>query len=58
MKKVASITELRIFTDVVDGLGWTDVEVDGYYDINGTYVPPQYRSSPTPGEGGLTATSR
>ncbi len=47
MKKVASITDLRIFTDVVDGPGWTDVEVDGYYDINGTYVLPQYRSSST-----------
>jgi len=47
MKKVASITNLRIVTDVVDGPGWTDVEVDGYYDINGTYVPPQYRSSST-----------
>ena len=57
MKKVASITELRIFTDVVDGLGWTDVEVDGYYAINGMYVQPQYRSNPTPGEGNHTATS-
>jgi hypothetical protein len=58
MKKVASITELRIFTDVVDGPGWTDVEVDGYYAINGMYVQPQYRSSPTPREGNHTATSR
>jgi len=47
MKKVASITNLQIFTDVVDGPGWTNVEVDGYYDINETYVPPQYRSSST-----------
>jgi len=57
MKKVASITNLRIFTDVVDGPGWTDVEVDGYYAINGMYVPSQYRSSSTPEKGQHTAKS-
>ncbi len=45
MKKFTVIPGLRTFTDVVDGPGWTDVEVDGYYDINGMYVQPQYRSS-------------
>ena len=47
MKKFIAITGLQMFTNVVDGPGWTDVEVDGYYDSNGTYVSPQYRSSPT-----------
>ena len=47
-----------MFTNVVDGPGWTDVEVDGYYDSNGTYVSPQYRSSPTPGKDVHTATSK
>ncbi len=57
MKKFTVIPGLRTFTDVVDGPGWTDVEVDGYYAINGMYVPPQYRSSPTPEKGDLTTTS-
>ena len=57
MKKFTVIPGLRTFTDVVDGPGWTDVEVDGYYAINGMYVQPQYRSNPTPGEGNHTATS-
>lgn len=48
MKKFTVITGLQISTDVVDGPGWTDVDVDSYYDSNGTYVPPQYRPSPTP----------
>lgn len=48
MKKFAVITGLQMFADVVDGPGWTDVEVDGYYDSNGKYLPPQYYcSSPT-----------
>lgn len=51
MKKFIAITGLQMFTNVVDGPGWTDVEVDGYYDSNGTYVSPQYRSSPTPAKG-------
>ena len=51
MKKFISITGLQTFTNVVDGPGWTDVEVDRYYDGNGTYVSPQYRSSSTPGKG-------
>ena len=46
MKKFAVIAGGRFFTDAVDGPGWTDVEVDGYYDSNGKYVPPQYSSSP------------
>ena len=58
MKKVASITQLRISTNVVDGPGRTDVEVDGYYTINGMYVSPQYCSNPTPGGFDHTATSR
>lgn len=45
MNKLTIITGSRIFKDVVDGSGWTDVDVDGYYDSNGTYVPPQYRSN-------------
>jgi hypothetical protein len=57
MKKFTVIPGLRTSTDVVDGPGWTDVEVDGYYAINGMYVPPQYRSSPTPEKGDLTTTS-
>ncbi len=48
MKKFAAITGLRISTNVIDGLGWIDVEVDIYYDSNQTYVLPQYRSSPIP----------
>lgn len=50
MKKFIAITGLQMFTNVVDGPGWTDVEVDGYYDSNGTYVSPQYRC-PTPVKG-------
>lgn len=51
MKKFIPITGLQMFTNVVDGPGWTDVEIDGYYDSNGKYVSPQYRSNPTPGKG-------
>ena len=58
MKKFIAIKGLQMFTKVVDGPGWTDVEVDGYYDSNGTYVSPQYRSSPTPGKDVHTATSK
>lgn len=58
MKKFAVIPGGRIFKDVVDGPGWTDVEVDGYYDTNGKYVPPQYLSSPAPGKSVRTVTSR
>ena len=45
MKELKVITGSRIFKDVVDGSGWTDVDVDGYYDTNKTYVPHQYRSN-------------
>lgn len=45
MKKLTVIRNKQIFKDVVDGPGWTDVEVDGYYDQNGKYVPPQYCSN-------------
>lgn len=50
MKKLTLIPGGRIFKDVIDGPGWTDIEVDGYYDIDGRYVPPQYRSSFAPGK--------
>ena len=43
MKDLKLITGYRIFKDVVDGPGWTDV--DGYYDSNGKYVPPEYCST-------------
>ena len=46
MKKFAVISNRQI-NDVVDGPGWTDVEIEGYYDIKGKYVPPQYRSAHT-----------
>jgi hypothetical protein len=58
MKKFIAIKGLQMFTKVVDGPGWTDVEVDGYYDSKGTYVSPQYRSSPIAGKGVHTATSK
>ncbi len=58
MKKFVVITRLQMLTDVVDGPGWTDVDVDGYYDSNGTYVPPQYRSSPKPKGSIHTVTSK
>lgn len=45
MKKFVVIPGGRMFQDVVDGPGWTDIEVDGYYDTNGKYVQPKYRSS-------------
>lgn len=48
MSKFTVIPNRKIFKDVVDGPGWTDVEVDGYYDISGKYVPPQYRSTTIP----------
>ena len=51
MKKFTIISNKQM-NAVVDGPGWTDVEVDGYYDANGKYVPPRYSSSNT------TATSR
>jgi len=57
MKKFALITGLRISTNIIDGLNWTDVEVDSYYDSKGTYVPPQYRSSPIPEGSVHTVTS-
>ena len=47
MKKHTSLRIVRISPDVVDGPGWTDVEVDGYYDSDGKYVPPQYSSKST-----------
>ncbi len=45
MKKFTVIAGGRLFKDVVDGPGWTDVDVNGYYDSNSKYVPPQFRSS-------------
>lgn len=45
MKKFTVIAGGRLFKDVVDGPGWTDVNVDGYYDSNSKYVPHQFRSS-------------
>lgn len=45
MKKFIVIVGGRLFKDVVDGPGWTDVNVDGYYDSNSKYVPAQFRSS-------------
>lgn len=47
MKKPTFLRIARISPDIVDGPGWTDVEVDGYYDSDGKYVPPQYSSHPT-----------
>lgn len=43
MKKFTVITGLRNSTNVVDGPGWTDVDVDSYYDTDRKCVPPQYR---------------
>ncbi len=34
MKKSTFVPGLWLPTDVVDGPGWTDVEVDSYYDSN------------------------
>ncbi len=47
MKKSTFLRVLQNSSDVVDGPGWTDVEVDGYYNSDGKYVPPQYSSNPT-----------
>lgn len=58
MKKFTVITGSQISTDVVDGPGWTDVDVDSYSNSNGTYVPPQHRSRPTPQESIHTVTSK
>lgn len=58
MKKFAFITGLRISTDVVDGPGWTDVDVDGYENSNVPTVPERYLSSPKAGESVRTVTSR
>lgn len=58
MKKFTVIPGGRIFKDVIDGPGWTDVDTDGYYDTNGKYVPPQYRSSPALGKSIHALTSR
>ena len=41
MKKSTVLRVLRRSTDVIDGPGWTDVDVNGYYDSDGKYVPPQ-----------------
>lgn len=43
MKKFTVITGGRLFKDVVDGPGWTDVNGEGYYDSNSKYVQPQER---------------
>ena len=58
MKKFAVITGLRISTDVVDGPGWTDVDVDDYENSNVNLVPERYLSSPKAGESVRTVTSR
>ena len=60
MKKFAVITGLRISTDVVDGPGWTDVDVDvdGYENSNVPTVPEKYLSSPKAGKSVRTVTSR
>lgn len=44
MKKLTVFKGSRLFTDVVDGPGWTDVDVDGYYDSKGTDVPSKVKS--------------
>lgn len=42
MKKSTILRVLRRSTDVIDGPGWTDVDVNGgYYDNDGKYVPSQ-----------------
>lgn len=58
MKKLTLIPGRRIFQDIIDGPGWTDIEVDGYYDVNGQYVPPQYRSSLAPEKNEYATTSK
>lgn len=58
MKKFAVIIGLRSSRNVSDGPGWTDVDVDSYYDTNGKYVPPQYRSRSTPEESAYSVTSK
>ena len=58
MKKFAVIIGLRSSTNVIDGPGWTDVDVNSYYDSNGKPVPPQYCSSATPKESVYTVTSK
>lgn len=45
MKKPTFLKIARIFPDVVDGPGWTDVDANGCYDSKD--VPPQ-SSHPTP----------
>lgn len=47
MKKSTFLRVLQNSPDVVDGPGWTDVEVDGYYNSDGKYIPPQYRANST-----------
>ena len=58
MKKFAVIIGLRSSTNVIDGPGWTDVDVDSYYDTNGKHVPPQYRSRSISEENANTVTSK
>lgn len=58
MKKFTVIPGLRSSTNVIDGPGWTDVDVDSYYDSKGKYVPPQYRSRSTPAENTGTVRSK
>ncbi|MBW4637172.1 MAG: hypothetical protein KME05_02860 [Gloeocapsa sp. UFS-A4-WI-NPMV-4B04] len=58
MKKFAVIIGLRSSTNVIDGPGWTDVDVDSYYNSDGKCVPPQYRSRHTPEESVHTVTSK
>jgi hypothetical protein len=41
MKTSTVLRVLQRSTDVIDGPGWTDVDVNGYYDNDGKYVPPQ-----------------
>lgn len=58
MKKFAVIIGLRSSTNVIDGPGWTDIDVNSYYDSNGKYVPPQYLSRSTLEESVHTVTSK
>ncbi len=57
MKKPIILRIARISPDVIDGPGWTDVDVNGCYDSDGKYVPPQSNSHPTLLTRGHTDTS-
>lgn len=57
MKKPTFLRIARIYPDVIDGPGWTDVDVNGCYDSDDKYVPPQDSSNPSPETRGDTETS-